>query len=211
MMRCLCAFAVSLWLAPSGVAADWYVPDIKQKTFEDCPGTVDHLLPLDQTQPSVYYVAEFAAHPSFENGREWQIALAKGQYILRSWESLRAKERGQPRTTANAVEVAISPRIASIVYGMWANTLLDVRYTRASGAGLDGSRYRFSTYLRGPGWLHGTTWSPDDDLPPKWMVETGELIYQFSRAEKRNEAQVEAVLQSQRDRLERFFQNRDKK
>jgi hypothetical protein len=104
-------------------------------------------------------------------------------------------------------EVEISEELAATIYSMWANAILDARYARR-GLGLDGTSYSFSTSLRGVGWFSATAWEPKNDLPPRWLVDAGEQILEFGRAEHPSADQLHANLRTIRQRL-REYSSRD--
>jgi hypothetical protein len=79
-------------------------------------------------------------------------------------------------------------------------------YTAAM-VGNDGTTYLFSTYLRGPGWLSAQTWSPDADLPPKWLADLGETVLRYSRAQKHDPRQLAEVVSREGTRLLEYFRH----
>jgi hypothetical protein len=73
--------------------------------------------------------------------------------------------------------------------------LLLTRYPTGVSRGLDGTIYRFSTFVRGMGDLEGETWSPDDGLPAE-MVELGKSIRDFAVNQSSSEEEIIARLQA---------------
>ena len=204
-MRIFAALLMALALASYAGARETFVPDVTQQRFEDQRGTVDHLVPYAGNRTPPYYIAEFAAHPSFSESYGWKIYRREGKYFLRS-ENLARSQKGKSPFDARLIELEIPSEIAGVVYEIWANALLEVRYTRIGHLGLDGTTYLFSTYLRGVGFLNGSAWSPEDDLPPKWMVEAGDLIMEYSRSVARDEVGFHKSLSAHKNRLVKYLQ-----
>jgi hypothetical protein len=186
-----------------------YAPDVTQQRFEDTKDIVDHLVPYVELKKPGYYVAEFSAYPSFTNHREWRIYRKEQRFLLRSWE-VPHSAKGLKPAPIHLVEIEIPSEVAAVVYEIWANALLEARYTRGPVSGLDGTSYRFSTYLRAVGWLHGYTWSPDANLPPKWMVDTGELLIAYARSADRDPKKLQHALAERKDQLMNYLQQKGK-
>lgn len=55
--------------------------------------------------------------------------------------------------------------------------------------------------LRGVGWPGASTWSPSEDLPPKWLVDAGEEVLAFGRARQRSPGPTLTRLRSIQKRL----------
>ena len=98
-----------------------------------------------------------------------------------------------------SAKVEIPEDIASSVYSMWVNALLEVRYDRLGHSGKDGATDLFSVYIKGRGWLHGTALSPTKDLPPKWMEDSVTALIQFTK--DKDEAACRRNLTDLRDKL----------
>jgi len=202
------AFTLTL-LSAAPLSALAYEPDVTQERMEyDGRDPQDHLVPAGSRRPDehpVYFLAKFGRYPSFSEAFEWTIVLDKGKYKLESWRlEASEKEVDRPKRVA-LVSVEITPQLATAIYALWANAILDARYSRG-GLGLDGTTYAFSTWLRGVGWPSATTWSPDRDLPPKWMVEAGEEILAYGRAKTRDAPKLLSKLQAIGDRWRAYQQ-----
>jgi hypothetical protein len=164
-----------------------YEPDVTQQRMEDDSALLlDHLIPsgseIPETPP-LYYIAKFGRYPSFADAFEWQLVQKNGKYTLSSWR-LSQKDKAEvnpPRLDEMSIEIPME--LSATVYSIWANGILDARYTRHT-FGTDGTSYSFSTYLRGVGWPSAWAWSPSGDLPPKWLVEAGEEVLAYGRAKK---------------------------
>jgi hypothetical protein len=200
---------IGLALASHADAREAIAPDVAQQRFEDQRGVVDHLVPYAGNQKPPYYIAEFAAHPSFSESYGWRIYRRGQEYVLRS-ENLPRRQEGKTPFDARLIELEIPGELASLVYEIWANALLEVRYTRIGHLGLDGTTYTFSTFLRGIGFLNGSTWSPEDNLPPKWMVESGDVIMNYSRSSARDDAELRKALLAHKARLLKHLQTHGK-
>ena len=161
-----------------------YKVDVTQETFAN-GGEPDHFLPYTDF-PAYYYLAYFAESPSFSD--KWSLIVKLDEN--RAAASIYVLD-GLPKYQSDAelaIAIAKSPEkrkaslnleLAQAIYSMWANSLFETRYSRFASGGFDGTRYIFATYIRSIGWLGGTTWSPDRDAPPKWMVEVAHLLRQY--------------------------------
>ena len=100
-------------------------------------------------------------------------------------------------------EIEIPQDMAATIYSIWANAILDARYTR-EGPGLDGTSYWFSTSLRSVGWFHATTWSPKEASSPGRLVAAGEEILALSRAARPDAAQTHKRLRQIQNQLRQY-------
>lgn len=197
---------VVLCLALPGVALA-YEPDVTQQRDETVPGASDRLIPEGSgivDRRCMRCLAEFGRYPSVEPAFEWQIQLEDKKYVLSSWRLVHPKSD----VDFQQVEVQrleVSKQFAEVVYDIWANNILEARYTRHSPSGVDGTGYRFRTNLRGVGWPSARTWSPSEDRPPKWMVGLGEDVLALARATSPKEAPVLTKLLAVRKRLYDYY------
>jgi len=183
-----------------------YEPDVTQQRIESAyVGPLDHLIPVGSTFPVQaprYYLAKFGIHPSFSPAFEWCVLLQEKRYVLRSWRLERSKGEDVPRQV-DTLETEIPKEMAAVLYTLWANAILDARYSRQS-PGLDGTTYEFSTFLRGIGYPSARTWSPEEDLPPKWLASAGEDVLAYARGQNRDTNKLLALLQATNKRLSAY-------
>ncbi|WP_129776719.1 hypothetical protein [Peristeroidobacter soli] len=197
---------VVLCLALPGIATA-YEPDVTQQRDETIAGTSDRLLPDGAgiaDRRCSRCLAEFGRYPSLEPAFEWQIRLEDGKYVLSSWRLMHPKSAVDFQHV-EMQQLEVSKQFAEVVYDIWANNILEARFTRHSPTGLDGTNYRFRTNLRGVGWPSASTWSPSADLPPKWLVDSGEEILALARAKSPKEPAVLAKLRTVRKRLNDYY------
>lgn len=193
-------------LALSGVASG-YEPDVTQQRDETIAGVSDRLIPDGSglvDERCTRCLARFGRYPSSTPAYEWQIQLDDGKYVLSSWQLVNPKSDVDSQQV-EVLKLEVSKQFAEVVYDIWANNILEARYTRHSTAGLDGANYRFQTSLRRVGWLSARTGSPTANLPPKWMVDSGDEILAFARAKNAKEAPLLAKLQAVRKRLNDYY------
>ena len=150
---------------------------------------------VDQTRGE-----KFGRYPSFEDSDEWVLAAKDGKYVLTSWRLSQKEPPWKARTQRDKRSQSVSRELAASIYSIWANGILEARYSRNS-PGMDGTAYEFSTYLRGVGRLGAWAWSPHDELPPKWLVDAGELMIVLSRDAEMDEARALALVKKIGDRL----------
>ncbi|WP_454254754.1 hypothetical protein [Pseudomonas sp. Marseille-Q8238] len=182
MLRSILIAPLMLLAASFTFAGLDYIPDVTQEKFEATNGVINHLIPSSVTNGHTYYLAEFTAYNSFLNSWAWRIYKndKSATYILRSWEIHKSQDR-KTKTEENVLEREVTEDLAQKIYTLWTNSILDSKYTLVMYRGLDGATYNFSTYLRSIGWIAGETWSPSEELPPRWLVEIGINIYEESR------------------------------
>jgi hypothetical protein len=197
---------VALCLALSGVAAA-YEPDVTQQRQETIPGESDRLLPEGSgivDRRCMHCLAEFGRYPASEPAFEWQIKLDAGKYVLSSWRLVHPKSDVDFQQV-DVQQLEVSKQFAEVVYDIWANNILEARFTRHQPFGVDGTGYRFRTNLRGVGWPSASTWSPSKDLPPKWLANSGDEILALARAKSPKEAPLLTKLQTVRKRLNDYY------
>ena len=200
------SWLVVLCLALSGVAAG-YEPDVTQQRDETIAGASDRLIPDGSglvDERCLQCLAQFGRYPSSAPAYEWQLRLEDGKYVLSSWQLVNPKSDVDSQQV-DVQRLEVSKQFAAVVYDLWANNILEARYTRHSPSGLDGANYRFRTNLRRVGWLSARTWSPTANLPPKWMADSGDEILALAREKSPKEAPLLAKLQTVRKRLNDYY------
>jgi len=156
--------------------------DVKQeRSFYDSSVIIDHLEPLTHQGLAKHdrVLAKFVCIPAMEirsriDFGSWMMVLAlssdeqsaelriyEGNFRL--WPEV---ELGRPKH-----KVSMGLDEAAIIYDVWANMILETKYPKTPSGGLHGITYYFTTFIRGWGTITGQTWSPEDDAPPKWMVD----------------------------------------
>jgi hypothetical protein len=204
-MKTLLLLALTVFGLP--VMARAYEPDVTQENMEwDTQAAKDHLVPTGSAEPQgapLYYLAKFGRYPSFDDSFEWHLILNSGRYLLVSWRLAHGTVAQIEAAHEDELIVEVSKDLAATIYAIWASAILDARYTRYAN-GLDGTNYWFSTYLRGVGWPGARTWSPSANLPPKWLVEAGEVVLELGRSNPATEAPSIAKLKVIRERLDSY-------
>jgi len=187
-------------------AAGWgaFQVDVQQEdVYPKERRPADHLQPASRVFPESYYLIEFAVFPTLE-GRPWLLRMCLNSNKTAAVVDLYTNElpfvskvakdnpllqfskiRGVPLTSRN-----LDLKTATLLYSTWVNALLESHYSKTDTAGLDGAGYHFGAWVRGLGWLYGGTWSPDADLPPRWLTEAGIDLRALVEAP---EADVEAI------------------
>lgn len=197
---------VAFCLALSGVAAA-YEPDVTQQRDETIAGAPDRLIPDGSglvDERCTHCLAQFGRYPSSAAAHEWQLRLEDGKYVLSSWQLVNPKSDVDSQQV-DVQRLEVSKQFADVVYDIWANNILEARYTRHLPAGVDVANYRFRTNLRRVGWLSARTGSPSANLPPKWMVDSGDEILALARAKSPKEAPLLTKLQTVRKRLNDYY------
>ncbi|GFE88717.1 hypothetical protein [Steroidobacter agaridevorans] len=200
-------FVVCLSLLIGASIASAYEPDVTQQRDETVAGASDRLIPDGSASVRgrcMRCLAEFGRYPSSEPASEWQIQLEDKKYVLSSWRLVNPKSDVDARQV-DVLRFEVSRQFAEVVYDIWANNILEARYTRHAPSGADAVSYRFRTHLKGVGWPSARTGVANKDLPPKWLVDTGEEILTLARAKSPKETPVLAKLQAARKRLNEYY------
>jgi hypothetical protein len=159
--------------------------DVTQEAFPEYYGEPDYLLPSRMEVREEYYLAQYIVDFSLSDDiHVVEVVLdsdKKGAFVV-----VYTRKRDWPKGKLKRVDKAeIDIDLAKQVYRVWVNTLLEVRYSRGGVGGLDGTTYHFSSFVRGVGWLHGETWSPKTDAPPKRLTKIGGELMSIARGSKR--------------------------
>jgi hypothetical protein len=196
-----------LFLLVPGCVFGWesYKTDVTQQTTAQVSDGLDHLEPVDRKIPETPYLVEFIREPA-KGYQQIHLTLSRdsstGNFYLHSWNEWRIGTEVHPPTEVlgPSTKIECPEDIAANVYSMWVNALLEVRYDRLSSSMNDEGRTDlFSVYLKGHGYLHGTTASPTKDLPPKWMEDSATALIQYTK--DNNEAACRRTLTDLRDKL----------
>lgn len=196
-----------LFLAPAARGTEPFRPDVTGKINTDGVQDVDHLEPYEGKVPlpEYYYLAQFIEAPAMLAEGDYLVVLRTedGRYLLQATKVPTEKVLSKPEKPD--FEIQIPESLASVIYDLWVNALLEVRYERRQHGGFDGETYLFSSFVTSLGWMHGYTWSPGGDLPPVWMMKAGKKLVVFARDEKRDAKTTEAELVVLRDKLFRYI------
>jgi hypothetical protein len=211
-MRSLLAFTA---LTLPCIAAAWepFKTDVTQQAFPAESAAIDHLVPIQMgPNPRVSgmpytYLARYSSRPSFWPGVDVYVVRdqSTSTYRIHYLEGAEASKK-EPKSRV----VDIPQALAALIYDVWANALLDVRYDRAPGVGLDGTTHFFSTWIRGLGTLDGETWMPEGDRPPAWMVGAGEFLAQIARDDRPDVNACHDYFKNLKARLFRYYESRSK-
>lgn len=195
------SLALLLGTGFSAFATEPQTVDVTQESFAPHGKTPDHLEPAEIKVPEYYYLAQFVSFPSFTTGD--YLALVKGEkkntFELRV---AKASGRGIAEAPKSAHMISVPESLARPVYELWVNILFEARYPKAAYHGLDGATYVFSTFIRALGWMHGSIWTPDEEQPPGWLVETASDLFEFA---SRGGTDIEVLTKSVVKTRDRYF------
>jgi len=184
--------ALLLLVAPGGLYGwESYKTDITQQTVSANSDGLDHLEPVDRKIPESAYLIEFIREPTAGH-QSIHLTLFQDDKSGKFYVSTND-------VSGAAGKVEIPEDMASSVYSMWVNALLEVRYDRLGHSGKNGPTDLFSAYIKGRGWLHGAASNPTKDLPPKWMEDSATALVQFTK--DKDEAACRRSLTDLRDKL----------
>jgi hypothetical protein len=199
------SLAILLFLLPGCLYAwDAYPTDLTQSATPEVSDSLDHLEPVDRKIPESPSLIEFIREPAL--GYQYtHLTLtrdeASGKFFVRTWSEWKNETQARPlnEVLGPSAKAELPVDLASNIYSMWVNALLEVRYDRLDHSGVDGWTDLFSAYIKGRGWLHGMASSPTKDLPPKWMEDSATALIQFTK--DKDEMACRRTLIDLRDKL----------
>lgn len=208
-IRC---FAVVALLCTTGLSEAFEPFDIKGSP-EETP-TFDHLLPVDRAISEFHYLAQYWAKPQYEAQRYVVVVRdnASGRYYV---------EQGPPpksevllnRPYKFTKRIEISSETADVIHELWATALLQTRYDPKSESVIitNATRCTFSTFVLNIGWMHGYCWypAPENDLPPTWMYNAGEALFEFV-TKSHDEPRLRQQIKSIRDRFYEYMKTHER-
>ena len=181
-------YLIALLIFIPFLAHGWepYQADVTQQAFPSDSNGIDHLLPSSGKVSRGYYLIRYDVSPAMAFTETHLIIYRKEKtdaYILETRDTWKDPDKAHPSgvTLAPDTKIVVTKALADLALQMWVNALLEVRYDRRSSLGFDGETYTFTTWVRGNDWLCGTAWSPDKELPPKWMVQAGDELIKLGR------------------------------
>jgi len=168
------------------------------------PAVCSHLEPVNFPISEFGGDARFVESPSFEKGTCWVI-LQEGDKVLLNVFSLPPDTRPYRDFPEPTTSIEVPASIAKLVREIWVMAIMDVRYAFKKQRGMDGTTYTFSTHTVSTQSIHGTTWSPEADSPPKWMVDAGHEVLAFARSSPRDTVILERKLNETKKKLSGYL------
>ena len=212
MPAVLARLSTFLFLSTTAWCTEPFTPDVTGKINTDGVENIDHLEPYEGEvrPPENYFLAQFIDAPAMLAEGHYLVVLRTKdeKYLVRVGKFPTDKPLKEPPKTD--AEIQISEAFASVIYDLWVNALLEVRYERRQHGGFDGETYVFSTFVTSLGWMHGSTWSPSGDLPPTWMMNAGKKLVAFAHDQKRDAKATEGELTVLRDKLFQYIKKNGK-
>jgi hypothetical protein len=204
-----------LLLLSPGCLYGWnpYKTDPTQQAVSPISDGLDHLEPVDRKIPEGPYLVEFIREPA-KGDQYTHLTVsrdrASGKFYLHTWSEWKTPNMARPvnEVLGPSVRIELPEDMAASIYSMWINELLETRYDRESHAGQDGWLDIFTGSIHSRGWLHGCTWNPTKDLPPKWMDDSANALLQF--AKDKDETKCRSTLTDLRDKLFAYLVNSGK-
>lgn len=137
-----------------------------------------------------------------KHGGWWAVPDDEKKYfitITRASESLwysmaeNNDEMETKKVKVTRVDREISLELAVAIQRAWGKMLQHTKYPAKASMGLDGITYQFSVWVRGLGYLHGETWTPDGGLPAE-IASIGNHLGEFaSTKEAKEQALIERL------------------
>jgi hypothetical protein len=199
-------------LVPAALAGPWTPYDAsveKQHAVSvEAYKRIDFLTPsaLPEPQQTLDCAATFDVRPSFAPERHWRLRRNGSTYSLESWKSARS---GGSQAGAHDAEHRTVPfpfELATLVREIWLNAILESHYPRLYLGGADGDDYYFGATRDDSLLLRAEVWSPDADLPPRWLVEAGDQIFNYAQRDSNDAVVLRKSLVALRKRLFNYYE-----
>lgn len=189
-----------------GVCSAWtpYSREAAQRdeVAKDAARKIDHLVPAGQEDSDDVCILTYKVVPSFALSSEWCIYPTGSGHVIRVQGAAESPSADAPH---DYVEVEIPDEIVAVVREVWVNAILEARYPRTVSRGMDGAVHKFGARIVSCGLCLAETWSPHVDLPPLWLVETGEALRSYARATNRDAEALHRTMSAHRDRLFAYY------
>ena len=206
MFRRLVASLIAA-LVPAALAGPWTPYDAsveKQHAVSvEAYKRIDFLTPsaLPEPEQTLDCVVTYDVRPSFAPERHWCLRRNGSTYSLESWKSGRSvgSQAGAHDTEHRAVP--FPSELATLVREIWLNAILESHYPRFYLGGADGDDYYFGATRDDSLLLRAEVWSPDADLPPRWLVDAGDQIFNHAQGDSNDAAELRKSLVALRKRL----------
>ena len=211
MVRRLLASLIAV-LVPTAFAGPWAPYDAhverQHAVSAEAYKRIDFLTPsaLLDSQQTLDCVVTYDVRPSFAPQRHWCLRRSGATYTLDSWElppSVGAEAGSHP---AEHRTVSFPSEVATLVRQIWLNAILESHYPRFFLAGADGDDYYFGATRDDSLLLRAEVWSPDADLPPRWLVDAGDQLFNYAQTGSNDIAQVRKSLVALRNRLFSYYE-----
>lgn len=200
-----------LWLTTTASAFEPY--NVREDP-QEIPN-FDHLQPIDRAVPEFRYLAQYWVEARESTSRRYVVVLhdePSGRYYV---------EQGVPPKSARILDkpyrfakrAEISVETANLIYEFWVNVLLETHYDRKSLSvvQLGGTTRTFSTFVWNLGYLHGCiVYSTSNDLPPDWISDAGEALFDYVTKAARDEKELEKRILADRDKFYEYMKSLDR-
>lgn len=177
-------------------------------SFAESPKVAEvwpYLAPVDLPVSEFGGDARFIESPSFEPGAVWVIVKSGGKFFL-TVASLPPETWFYREFPKENIKIEIPESIARVTREIWVEAMLNVRYAPKRRLGMDGTIYMFSTYTHPTRSMNGRTWSPEEEAPPKWLVEAGLDVLAFARSSERSVPDLERKLGEAKRKISNYYE-----
>lgn len=156
-------------------------------------------------------VAGYEIRPSHERFGGWCLLELEGRWVLRSYVADRALEESPKTLFVANPDVVLDAETAAAIRAVWINAILDSRYPRFSMSGPGGQihvfrAHRYEDYE--PLWAQ--VWSPEADLPPRWLADAGVTILDYGSGKKRSSEDLASYMFALRAKLFEYYRTRQR-
>jgi hypothetical protein len=181
----------------------------RDEVAKDAAWKMDHLAPAGSADTRNHCTLTYKVVPSFAPSEEWCI-YSKGKGHVIRIQRVTESDSTSADVLQDPVEVELPDEIVVAVRDVWVNGILEARYPRIISRGMDGAVHTFGARIVSCGLCLAETWSPHVDLPPLWLVETGEALRTYARATDRDSESLHRMVSAHRDRLFAYYRQHGK-
>ena len=189
------------------------IPDVLHPPEVEEVKSFDHLFPVDRSVPEFRYVAQYWAEPQYAPQRYAVVILDESSqrcYIQVGEAPAAQRTLDRPYVFKDRAEISTST--ANVIYRLWMHVLLRTRYDRRGSAVIvtNATKYTYSTFMPGLGWMHGSTWTAPEPNPPLNLInDAAEMLLAFVANPKRDETLLRKGLEKDLREVSAYLQKHD--
>lgn len=155
----------------------------------------------------------------------WCLIEKRGAYEIRSWRAYSGHPEtpDNPATPLSEFREAVAPftqdlvvrdiplQLALDLRQLWLHAVLESRFPPAALGGLDGTAYVFTVERYASNqFLTAGVWSPHLDLPPKWMVDLGQLVFETASSNRPFDEKLSQEVANTQKKLTAYYEPKPK-
>jgi hypothetical protein len=203
-------------LVPPDGGSTEYKREIEQRLFQEraqknkrkvSPLAIMLKLPSFEPEASLILNEEISHADATKSDASHLLPGAKKRYVLTVsrakssiWGELqRNSGKRKKEVQVERIDREISRELAIAIQRVWAKALHLTRYPSHRSSGLDGTKYVFTVWVHGFGFMEGETWSPEKGLPRE-LVDMGKSLMIFVEEDSQTKSTEKSLI----EKLRRF-------